>query len=250
MLHLQHNIVGILYTIKGVSESHLAQVEEGRFRDIESRVLHAEEALMKIARQAEEGRQITRRLGLALKANQDPIDRKASLQEAWHKTYELLKREFSVEGIEFIDRVPEDFPLLQCDPAGFQEIIYHLAKNSLQAMGAQGATNALAPAGGQAAGKFIVRAQISPGPEDGDHGIIAVADTGGGISREALGRLFRPFFTTKPADQGNGLGLYLTREIVRKNQGKITVSSFEGYGTTFILEFPLARQNVLKAAAC
>jgi signal transduction histidine kinase len=240
MLDLQHNIVNILYTIKGVSESHLALVEEGRFLELETRVVHAEEALKKVARRALEAQQVTRRLGLALKSDAK-AGRKASLQDAWCKNYELIKREFDLKGIEFSCQVPKDFPLLECEPSELLEVLYNLTKNALHAMGLKENADTLEP---RVNGKFILRAEISLGINEEELGVIAVSDTGGGISRDKLARLFQPFFTTKGPEQGNGLGLYMIREIVRKNHGKINVSSFEGNGTTFMIQLPVAPKDV------
>ena len=73
--------------------------------------------------------------------------------------------------------------------------------------------------------------------------MITLSDTGPGILQEHLRRLYHPFFTTKPEGIGDGLGLYLARELVLKNKGRITASSFEGSGTTFTLEFPVSRTH-------
>ena len=64
-------------------------------------------------------------------------------------------------------------------------------------------------------------------------------DTGPGISQENLGRVFEPFFSTKPEGKGTGLGLSLCHSMMKKMKGDITVSSQEGKGTTFHLFFPL-----------
>jgi signal transduction histidine kinase len=67
---------------------------------------------------------------------------------------------------------------------------------------------------------------------------IAVADSGPGIARELLDQIFTPFFTTKPAGQGTGLGLSMSRRIVRANGGTLTVDSTVGEGTTFEVRLP------------
>ena len=74
---------------------------------------------------------------------------------------------------------------------------------------------------------------------EGDKGVLRVSDTGMGISRENLGRVFNPFFTTK-ADPGAGLSLASDRKVVEECGGKIFVDSEEGKGTTFRVQFPLA----------
>lgn len=65
---------------------------------------------------------------------------------------------------------------------------------------------------------------------------IKVRDTGPGLAQEQLNRIFEPFYTTKAA--GTGLGLYVVKQLVEKNGGKVDVSSKEGLGTTFTLVFP------------
>ncbi|MBA3997659.1 MAG: hypothetical protein C0466_10880 [Candidatus Accumulibacter sp.] len=67
---------------------------------------------------------------------------------------------------------------------------------------------------------------------------LAVADTGGGLSPDVLGRLFEPFFTTKPAGEGLGLGLVISRDIVRDFGGDLTAESAPGGGARFVIHLP------------
>jgi signal transduction histidine kinase len=64
---------------------------------------------------------------------------------------------------------------------------------------------------------------------------IAISDTGAGIPRDNLQKIFSPFFTTK--HRGTGLGLAITRSIMDKHGGTVTVGSESGHGTTFTLQF-------------
>lgn len=68
-----------------------------------------------------------------------------------------------------------------------------------------------------------------------------VADTGPGISADALPHIFEPFFTTKGVTGGTGLGLTISREIIRSHRGEIRVESHPGHTTRFIVSLPLAR---------
>ena len=70
---------------------------------------------------------------------------------------------------------------------------------------------------------------------------IAVSDTGEGISRENLDKIFQPLFTTK--SKGIGLGLTVTKRLVEANGGRIEVNSKEGEGTTFYLRFPVTGED-------
>ena len=69
---------------------------------------------------------------------------------------------------------------------------------------------------------------------------IRVKDNGVGIAQNIVGKIFQPFFTTKPTGQGTGLGLSLSYDIVVKaHNGKIDVMSKEGEYTEFIITLPL-----------
>ncbi len=68
--------------------------------------------------------------------------------------------------------------------------------------------------------------------------LISVADNGGGIPQKILDKIFQPFFTTKPAGQGTGLGLSLAYDIVKAHGGELKVETKEGKGAEFILKLP------------
>jgi len=67
---------------------------------------------------------------------------------------------------------------------------------------------------------------------------IKVADNGNGIPQKVLDKIFQPFFTTKPAGQGTGLGLSLSYDIVKAHGGELKVETKEGEGSTFIIQLP------------
>jgi signal transduction histidine kinase len=71
---------------------------------------------------------------------------------------------------------------------------------------------------------------------------ITVADTGPGIADTDRKRIFEPFFSTKDAGRGAGLGLFITAEIVREHKGRIDVESEEGRGSTFRVVLPAAER--------
>jgi len=73
--------------------------------------------------------------------------------------------------------------------------------------------------------------------------VVAITDTGCGMSPEVQKRVFEPFFTTKPEGQGTGLGLSVSYGIVRTHGGTLSVTSLEGAGATFRVAFPLERQS-------
>jgi two-component system, NtrC family, sensor kinase len=74
--------------------------------------------------------------------------------------------------------------------------------------------------------------------EEGGRVVAAISDNGSGMSPQTLAKLFQPFFTTKPAGIGTGLGLHICKSIVEEHHGTIAVKSAPGQGTTFTLAFP------------
>ena len=58
------------------------------------------------------------------------------------------------------------------------------------------------------------------------------------IALDKLEKIYDPFFTTKEPGKGTGLGLFIVRQIVERNKGRISVKSTVGQGTTFFLDFP------------
>ncbi|MDB5783915.1 ATP-binding protein, partial [Caballeronia mineralivorans] len=71
---------------------------------------------------------------------------------------------------------------------------------------------------------------------------IEISDTGCGIEKENLSRIFDPFYTTKPVGKGTGLGLSLSYGIIQKHDGTLEVESKVGKGTTFRLGLPIKRR--------
>ena len=67
---------------------------------------------------------------------------------------------------------------------------------------------------------------------------ISVKDNGNGISPSIKDKIFQPFFTTKPAGQGTGLGLSLSYDIVKAHGGELKVETKEGEGSEFIIRLP------------
>jgi signal transduction histidine kinase len=70
---------------------------------------------------------------------------------------------------------------------------------------------------------------------------IRVSDSGVGIPKEELPRIFEPFYSTKP--EGTGLGLSISQSIVKQHYGEIQVESEMGEGTSFIVRLPVYQDN-------
>jgi len=126
-----------------------------------------------------------------------------------------------------------DLPLIEADRGQIEQVIMNLCVNARDAM----------PAGGLLT---IVTAKAQTGDRLGATGLqghcamLAISDSGHGMSKETQKHIFEPFFTTKTADKGTGLGLTTVHEIVTKGGGTINVRSFLGEGTTFQILLPFA----------
>jgi len=126
-------------------------------------------------------------------------------------------------------RVLPDFCFLetfvQVRPHEIEQVIFNLVGNAVDAL--EG------PVEGDK--RIYVRIRCRD-----DRAVLTVEDTGPGIPASNLERVFEPYFTTKPADRGTGLGLPVVRQIVRNHGGDVRLESVPGRGSTFTVELPLA----------
>lgn len=112
---------------------------------------------------------------------------------------------------------------VQVDPEQLGQVFFNLALNALESMGPVGS----------------LTVTILPGPPESGEWVVEFADTGSGMSRETLDRIFEPFYTTKGS--GTGLGLALAHRIVERHRGRMEVTSKPGTGTRVRVCLPGAR---------
>ncbi len=130
----------------------------------------------------------------------------------------LHKKELADHDISVELKMQSDDIKVSADKTMIEQVLINLIKNAIQAFD------------GQSEKKILLSAQAKEG-----HVIISVKDNGNGIDTEALEKIFIPFFTTKKT--GSGIGLSLSRQIMRQHGGQISVKSKLGEGTEFVLRF-------------
>jgi len=145
------------------------------------------------------------------------VDLNAVIEEALC----LLESRCSGAGIALVRRLSARLPRITADRSQLHQVLVNLAVNAIQAM----------PAGGTLA----VGTRAS-----GRHVVLRVEDNGIGMNKEALDRIFIPFYTTKDINEGTGLGLPVVHGIVTSHGGTIDVTSAPGVGTRFEIRLPAA----------
>jgi two-component system, cell cycle sensor histidine kinase and response regulator CckA len=152
---------------------------------------------------------------------------------------EKMLRRLLGEDIQLSLDMEANLPHILADPNQIEQAVVNLAVNSRDAM----------PEGGQI---FIKTAQvhldedyvrIHLGVKPGDYVMVAITDTGQGMTPEVRQRIFEPFFTTKERGKGTGLGLATVYGMVKQSGGDVWVYSEPEKGSTFRLYFPKAAEQ-------
>ena len=165
---------------------------------------------------------VTRLLGFA---RRQPAAREATdLNRLVRETLELGSRLLGASGTTLRVDLDPALPLAAVNPQQFQGVLLDLLRNADQAIATAGRGGAI---------------DVST-RSTGDAIAIRVADNGVGIPSHAIAAIFEPFFTTKEPGHGTGLGLAVSRRIVRDHGGDIHVESVPGRGAAFTVTLPIA----------
>lgn len=140
------------------------------------------------------------------------------LKELIDNVANLMKPELRKPNLSFISTCESDYLTIQIDEEMIEQVIINLVKNAIESIG------------DMENGKISLEGKYSE-----DSVIIEISDNGPGIIKEAIGKIFVPFFTTKKA--GSGIGLSLSRQILQMHNGTISVESEPGVKTVFALRF-------------
>jgi signal transduction histidine kinase len=135
----------------------------------------------------------------------------------------MVEQSLLGDAVEFTQRLAP-VPGIAAKPEEIRQVFFNIIRNGVQAMGEKGTM------------------EIESRIDDGQVAVV-IRDTGPGISKDHQRKIFDPFFTTKGPDEGEGLGLFIVQQIVKKYDGEITVDSENGVGAVFSIRFPVGERN-------
>ena len=220
---VSHDFNNLLTIVSGYSELILAMPElQEPVREFASAIREAGERATALTRQL---------LGFSRQTILQP--RILDLNHAVTDAGKLLRRLIG-EDIVLTTVLAADPSRVKVDPSHLDQVLMNLAVNARDAM-PHGGRLTLETANVMLNEKH--RATM-PGCRGGLHVMLAMTDTGCGMTREVMARIFEPFFTTKDVGKGTGLGLAMVLGIVEQSEGCIHVYSEPALGTTFKIYLP------------
>ena len=153
----------------------------------------------------------------------------------------FIERECEKQGVVIETSFENGLPPVYCNPHRLKLVFLNLFKNAIEAMPDGGRLSIKAGSVKGTVPRFTgvskanaVESGLSPISKEMLR--VEIMDTGNGILEEELNSIFKPFYTTKR--EGSGLGLFITRSIIMKHNGRITVRSRKGKGTVFSILLP------------
>ena len=177
------------------------------------------QALGKVRTQIARASTITHRLlGFSRGSDGKPVA--TDVNQAVEETVALFEHEARRHRIEIARDYRNGLPSASCDPAQLQQVILNVLHNAMDAIGQDGTIE--------------ITSRL-----DGNRIVVDFADTGPGLTLDALEHLYDPFFTTKPKGKGTGLGLYVSQDIMMRLGGELVAENRGGGGAVFSLYLPV-----------
>jgi signal transduction histidine kinase len=215
-------VAGIAHELNNPLQGVLGHLELLRATGAFPKVLRRD--MQRIYREADRAAKIVRNL-LVFAGSRRLVRRRTSLNATLSRVLSLRAPAFRAANIEVVRRLSDALPRVKADPLLLQQALLNIVLNAEQAIGANGgrieATSSLRQDNGTA---FVV---------------VQIRDTGPGISKAAMPRLFEPFYTTKEVGKGTGLGLAITYGIIQEHGGQIAASNHPDGGAVFTVQLPV-----------
>jgi signal transduction histidine kinase len=165
----------------------------------------------------------------------------SSVERVVEASLELVEKQLAVTNIRVVKDIAAGLPKVALDENQMKQVFINLILNAFQAMRQGGQltirvqTRVLGEVGQRVGTRTTDVFQLGEPVLE-----CQIADTGPGIARDAVPKVFDPFYTTKPPGQGTGLGLAITRAIVEAHRGLILLDSEPGQGTLVTVMLPIA----------
>jgi len=182
-----------------------------------------EDCITQIKHQAGRCRRITHNL-LSFARKLEPKVESVTLNSLIEDVVTLVEREAKINDITITRIFDQELPAIWTDASQLRQVFLNIINNAVDAIGRRG--------------EITIKTHMAE-----DYVCAEITDTGHGIAKENLDRIFLPFFTTKPPGKGTGLGLAICYGVIEKLGGRLTVESEEDKGTTFIVCLPMGRKG-------
>ncbi len=220
---INHEICNPLGIARGQCEAFLLNIKDGLYKNKSQQELFekAKKIMEKVIHETDRATVITKRLSTFAKPSKGEISYDISVKHEIDEVLELVGYELKLDHIDIVKEISGALPFIFGDKKQIQEVFFNLIRNAAQAMDEKG--------------RIAIRAR-----KDTRKVVIDIEDTGHGIPGDKLTQIFNPFYTTKEPGKGTGLGLFIVRQVVERNRGRISVKSKVGEGTVFTLEFPMS----------
>jgi two-component system cell cycle sensor histidine kinase/response regulator CckA len=199
---------------------------------------NAAEPLDEIEHASEQAAALTRQL-LAFSRRQVLRPQAVDVNEIVGGMGPMLERIIG-DDVQVAVQLGDGVPPVEADRAQIERVVLNLAANARDAMPRGGRLTIETADVDLEASYVATHGEVTPGR----HALLAISDTGIGMSEEVRRRLFEPFFTTKGSGGGTGLGLATVFGVVKQSGGSIFVYSEEGRGTTFKIYLPATSRPV------
>lgn len=173
---------------------------------------------------------------LAMARQQAPVRGRVALADVARGSLELMGYGLRAAGVRVETRFDPAAPAVDGDADQLAQVMSNLVVNAQQALSAL-------PADGRER-RLVV--EVRP-DETGEAAVITVTDNGPGVPPEVRARIFEPYFTTKPAGVGTGIGLSVCRTIVAAHGGTLSLEDAPGGGARFRIVLPAAGEAVAEA---
>ena len=161
----------------------------------------------------------------------DFIKEKVVINEPVREVFSIIGRHLELENIKLDADLAENLPPIEAHKNRLEQVIFNLLANARDAINRKRRV-------ANEAGNHTISVKSFM---EGRRVAVTVSDTGVGMSKAVMDRIFEPFYTTKEMGKGAGLGLSITYSIVKDYRGDITVHSEKGRGSTFTVTFPVSR---------